>query len=47
VTFEVYEDMPGVQCDGEIASLPGLGRAAWFRDSEGNIMCIDEGMPGT
>jgi predicted enzyme related to lactoylglutathione lyase len=41
VVFEVYE-MPGVQWDGEIASLPGLGRAAWFRDSEGNVMCVDQ-----
>ena len=46
VTFEVYEDMPGVEWAGEIASLPGMGKAAWFRDSEGNIMCIDDGMPG-
>jgi predicted enzyme related to lactoylglutathione lyase len=43
VVFEVY-DMPGVQWDGEIASLPGLGKAAWFRDSEGNIMCVDQDM---
>ena len=42
VTFEVY-DMPGVEWDGEIASIPGMGRAAWFKDSEGNIMCIDQG----
>jgi predicted enzyme related to lactoylglutathione lyase len=41
VTFETY-DMPGVEWDGEIASLPGMGRAAWFKDSEGNIMCIDQ-----
>jgi predicted enzyme related to lactoylglutathione lyase len=41
VTFEVY-DMPGVQWNGEIASLEGMGRAAWFTDSEGNIMCIDQ-----
>jgi len=41
VTFEVY-DMPGVQWDGEIASIEGLGRAAWFKDSEGNIMCVDQ-----
>jgi predicted enzyme related to lactoylglutathione lyase len=41
VTFEVY-DMPGTQWDGEIASMGGMGRAAWFRDSEGNIMCIDQ-----
>jgi predicted enzyme related to lactoylglutathione lyase len=41
VTFEVY-DLPGVQWDGEIASIEGMGRAAWFKDSEGNIMCIDQ-----
>jgi predicted enzyme related to lactoylglutathione lyase len=41
VTFEVY-DMPGVQWDGEIAAVPGVGRAAWFKDSEGNIMCLDQ-----
>jgi predicted enzyme related to lactoylglutathione lyase len=41
ITFEVY-DMPGVTWDGEIASLEGVGRAAWFKDSEGNTMCIDE-----
>jgi predicted enzyme related to lactoylglutathione lyase len=44
VVFEVY-DMPGVQWDGEIASLEGLGRAAWFTDSEGNIMCVDQETP--
>jgi predicted enzyme related to lactoylglutathione lyase len=41
VTFEVY-DMPGVEWDGEIASMGGMGRAAWFKDSEGNIMCVDQ-----
>ena len=41
VVFEVY-DLPGVEWDGEIATLPGLGKAAWFRDSEGNIMCVDQ-----
>lgn len=41
VAFETY-DMPGVQWDGVIASLEGLGRAAWFKDSEGNTMCIDQ-----
>jgi predicted enzyme related to lactoylglutathione lyase len=45
VDFEVY-DMPGVQWDGEIASMEGMGRAAWFKDSEGNTMCIDQGSPG-
>jgi predicted enzyme related to lactoylglutathione lyase len=45
VSFEIY-DMPGVRWDGEIASMEGMGRAAWFKDSEGNILCIDEGTPG-
>jgi predicted enzyme related to lactoylglutathione lyase len=42
VAFEVYEGMPGVEWDGEIASIQGMGKAAWFRDSEGNILCIDQ-----
>jgi predicted enzyme related to lactoylglutathione lyase len=46
VAFETY-DMPGVQWDGEIAEIPGMGRAAWFKDSEGNIMCVDQGPSGT
>ncbi|WP_324274152.1 VOC family protein [Blastococcus brunescens] len=41
VEFEIY-DMPGVEWNGEIAMMPGMGRAAWFRDSEGNILCVDE-----
>ena len=45
VDFEVY-DMPGVTWDGEIASLEGMGRAAWFKDSEGNIMCVDQDSAG-
>jgi predicted enzyme related to lactoylglutathione lyase len=44
VVFEVY-DMPGVRWSGEIAELEGLGRAAWFKDSEGNIMCVDQEIP--
>ena len=46
VAFEVYDDMPGVRWDGEIASMEGLGRAAWFKDSEGNIMCLDDAGTG-
>jgi predicted enzyme related to lactoylglutathione lyase len=42
ITFEVYADLPGVEWNGEIASLKGLGRAAWFKDSEGNTMCVDQ-----
>ncbi len=39
--FEHY-DLPGTTWDGDVATLEGMGRAAWFKDSEGNIMCIDE-----
>ncbi len=46
VVFEVY-DMPGVEWDGEVATLPGMGRAAWFKDSEGNIMCVDQELTRT
>jgi predicted enzyme related to lactoylglutathione lyase len=42
VAFEVYEDMPGIQWRGEVAVAPELGKAAWFKDSEGNILCLDE-----
>ena len=42
VVFEVYDGMPGVEWDGEIARIEGMGKAAWFKDSEGNILCIDQ-----
>jgi predicted enzyme related to lactoylglutathione lyase len=41
VTFEHY-DLPGVTWDEAIATVPEMGRAAWFKDSEGNILCIDD-----
>ena len=44
VEFETY-DMPGVEWNGKVASLPGVGKAGWFRDSEGNILCVDDGPP--
>ena len=46
ITFEVY-DMPGVKWKDDIASMEGMGRAAWFKDSEGNILCLDEDLPET
>lgn len=45
VTFEEY-DMPGVEWNDGIASMGDMGKAAWFKDSEGNILCLDEGLPG-
>lgn len=44
VSFEHY-DMPGVTWDGDVAGLGDLGHAAWFRDSEDNILCIDDTRP--
>jgi catechol 2,3-dioxygenase-like lactoylglutathione lyase family enzyme len=44
ITFEHY-DMPGVQWEDDVASLEGMGKAAWFKDSEGNILCVDDGFP--
>ncbi len=39
--FDHY-DMPGVTWEGDIATMGDMGHAAWFKDSEGNIMCIDD-----
>lgn len=44
VRFEQY-DMPGVEWDGGVASMGDMGTAAWFKDSEGNILCLDDGFP--
>lgn len=40
VEFEKY-DMPGLEWNGYVATIPG-GRTAWFHDSEGNTMCLDQ-----
>ncbi|MDQ1749951.1 MAG: hypothetical protein QOE71_1007 [Pseudonocardiales bacterium] len=45
VTFEEY-DMPGVSWKDGVATIEGMGKAAWFKDSEGNILCLDDGLPG-
>jgi predicted enzyme related to lactoylglutathione lyase len=45
VAFEHY-DMPGVTWNDDVASLGDMGKAAWFKDSEDNILCIDDGFPG-
>ena len=47
VVFEHY-DLPGLQWDGDVASMPGMGKAVWFKDSEGNVLCVDDGvLPGS
>jgi predicted enzyme related to lactoylglutathione lyase len=45
VVFEHY-DLPGTTWDGDVASLEGMGKAAWFKDSEDNVLCVDSGIPG-
>lgn len=39
--FEHY-DLPGITWDGDVAEMAGFGHAAWFKDSEGNVMCLDD-----
>jgi len=41
VTFEHY-DVPDMKADGEIYTGGGA-RAAWFKDSEGNILALIQG----
>jgi catechol 2,3-dioxygenase-like lactoylglutathione lyase family enzyme len=43
--FEHY-DMPGVTWDGDVARMEGMGSAAWFKDSEGNTLCLDDARTG-
>ena len=42
VNFEEY-DMPGIKTQNGIATQ-GSVKAAWFKDSEGNILCIHQTM---
>ncbi len=46
VRFEHYDDMPGVEWNDDVASMGDMGKAAWFKDSENNILCLDDGFPG-
>ncbi len=41
VQFETY-DLPEVTWDGVVASHPAMGKVAWFKDSEGNTLAVDE-----
>jgi predicted enzyme related to lactoylglutathione lyase len=44
IALETY-DLPGVVWDDGVAEMGPMGKAAWFKDSEGNILCIDSGYP--
>jgi catechol 2,3-dioxygenase-like lactoylglutathione lyase family enzyme len=41
VTFEDY-DMPGLRTIKGVATM-GHHRAAWFKDPDGNVLCLHEG----
>ena len=41
VTFERY-DLPGMTWDGDVASAGDMGHMAWFKDSEDNVLCLDD-----
>jgi catechol 2,3-dioxygenase-like lactoylglutathione lyase family enzyme len=40
VEFEEY-DMPGLQTVNGVATNPS-GKSAWFKDSEGNVLALDQ-----
>ncbi len=44
VVFEEY-DMPGLKTVDGVVEDEGM-RAAWFKDSEGNILCLNERTTG-
>jgi len=40
IVFEEY-DLPGLKTLDGVAEVDGL-RGAWFKDSEGNVLCVNE-----
>jgi catechol 2,3-dioxygenase-like lactoylglutathione lyase family enzyme len=44
VVFEDY-DLPGLKTVDHVCVL-GAEKAAWFRDTEGNYLCLHEEIPG-
>lgn len=40
VVFEEY-DLPGLKTENGVVTAPN-GRAAWFKDTEGNILAVEE-----
>lgn len=39
VTFEEY-DFPALKTVNHVATTPGLGRSAWFKDPDGNTLAL-------
>ena len=42
VEFEEY-DLPGIKTVEGVADLDGMGRGAWFKDPDGNVIALHEG----
>lgn len=40
LSFEHYDDMPGMTREGDIHTMGPL-KAAWFKDPDGNILALD------
>lgn len=43
VSFEHYPDVPGVMMEGDVHVM-GPAKSAWFKDPDGNILNVVEGM---
>jgi predicted enzyme related to lactoylglutathione lyase len=41
VQFEEY-DMPGIKTVNGVATMPDGDKAAWFKDTEGNILALEQ-----
>ncbi len=39
ISFEEY-DLPTFKTSGHIATSPGIGRSAWFKDPDGNTIAV-------
>lgn len=39
ITFEVYDDLPGVEWNGDVAVM-GEDKGVWFKDPDGNILAL-------
>ncbi|HEY6116748.1 MAG TPA: VOC family protein [Candidatus Dormibacteraeota bacterium] len=44
VQFEDY-DFDNFKTEGSVLSMPDGGKVAWFKDSEGNLVSINSGLP--
>lgn len=41
VEFEHYSGMPQTKIEGDVHIMPGM-KAAWFKDPDGNILCLHQ-----